>query len=147
MYRKKYWLLSFIFLLSCLSLSSGNAEEKTSPPVPDTILTQSELSQCYEKEKLLAQTAAQLKERANQLKTQKSDMNKLALDRKLLYTRIDFHSQNSVVQYNRINKQLNQLSQTYITDIKSFNNNVKQYQADSSQLINECDNKPYHPKD
>lgn len=147
MNRKKYWLLSFVILLSCLSLSSGHAEATTSLPVPDKILTQSELSQCYEKEKLLAQTATQLKERSNQLKTQKSDMNKLALDRKLLYTRIDFHSQNSVVQYNRINQQLNQLSQTYIKDIKSFNNDVKQYQADSSQLISECDNKSYHPKD
>ena len=147
MNRKKYWLVSFIFLLSFLSLSSGHAEEKKSPPVQDKILTQSELSQCYENEKMLAQTVAQLKERASQLKAQKSDMSKLALDRKLLYTRIDFHSQNSVIQYNRINQQLNQLSQTYITDIKSFNNDVKQYQTDSSQLISECDNKPYHPKD
>jgi len=138
--------LYFACLLNLLVISSSYAEVKSDSQVSDAILTESELSQCHDRTKLLAQTADQLKERSKQLKTLQNNISKLEQDRKQGYTEVDFHSRISVDKYNQFNKQIKQLSQQYTQDAQRFNTAVKQYNADIDHHVAECDDKQYYKK-
>ena len=107
-------------------------------------MTQSELAQCQDNTKSLAQTAQQLKERSDQLMTEKINISELEFNRAQMYSDIDFHSHASVDKYNLINKQLKQLSQRYTENTESYNNAVNQYKADVEQHLLECDDKRYY---
>ncbi len=147
MKHNKYPLFSFICLINLIAISSSHAEVKqpmkSNSSASEVILTQSELSNCNEKAKHLAQIAEQLKVRLKQLQTVKKEMDQLEQERTHEYKHIDFHNKTAVTEYNNTNQQLNQLSQSYTTDATNFNVAVKQYKADSHQLTNECDDKQY----
>jgi len=138
--------LYFACLLNLLVISSSYAEVKSGSQLSNAILTESELSQCHDRTKLLAQTAEQLKERLKQLKTLQNNISKLEQDREQGYQEVDFHSQISVDKYNQINKQIKQLSQEYTQDAEHFNKAVKQYNADIDHHVAECDDKKYFKK-
>ena len=147
MNKKNYLSLSFACLINILGISSIHAEVKSSAPISDTIITQSELAQCNEKSKALAQTAEQLNEELNRLTTLKNNMNQIEQDRKQMSTGIDFHNPASVNKYNQINAQIKQLSQTYTNDIEKYNSAIKQYNIDITRLKTECDKKQYYKID
>jgi DNA repair ATPase RecN len=145
MNNKIFTSIIFIFLTSLFSVTLSHAETTSTNQNSSEILTQSELSQCSERSKHLVQTATQLKGHASQLKSQKDEMNQLAQDRSKEYADLDFQSPASVDEYNQVNKRLNHLTQTYSPDVKIFNEAVKQYKIDISQLKNDCNNKHYYP--
>ncbi len=133
-----YRTLFIVCFINFLGVSSSFAEVSS-----DGILTQSELSQCNEREQKLSQTAHQLKEHLKKLQTMKNKMTQLEHERAQEYADIDFQSQASVDEYNQTNNQLNQLSKEYTTEAKTLNASVKQYQADIKKLTADCDDKRY----
>ncbi|MCK5649042.1 MAG: hypothetical protein KAI22_09195 [Gammaproteobacteria bacterium] len=144
MNKKNHMRLSFICLVNFLVISSSYAEVKSDAQIAEEILTQSELFECQNNTKSLAQAAQQLKERSEQLMTEKINISELEFNREQMYSGIDFHSQASVDKYNHLNNQIKRLSQTYTADSESYNNAVKQYKTDVERHLLECDNKRYY---
>ncbi|MCU7938953.1 MAG: hypothetical protein KZQ64_06130 [gamma proteobacterium symbiont of Bathyaustriella thionipta] len=146
MNKIKTMYLAIICLINLFVISLSYAEEKSTSQTSSEILTSSELSQCQDKTRLLAQTATQLNQYSNQFETQKNEISQLKEDRKQAYSELDFHSQADVDNYNQLNKQLKQLSQMYLSDVESYNAAVERYKADIKQHIIECDDKKYFLK-
>lgn len=138
--------LSFICLLNLLLISSSFAEVKSDSQTSNEILTQTELNQCEDETKSLAQIAKQLNERSSQFEVHKKDISQLENDRRQMSSVLDLHSKVSVDKYNQINKQIKHLTQLYITDTESFNDAVRQYKADIEKHKIECDDKQYYKK-
>ena len=131
-------------ILSLCIVTSSTAEVVSDSSVSNKTFSKAEFQECNENIQLLAKTEKQLNTQRNQLISLQKEITQLVQDRTDMNNKVDLHNQQSVDQYNQLNNDIHQLSQQFYNNGKTFNQDVKQYQADKSQFITNCQGKQYY---
>ncbi len=139
MNRQFLYPLFFFGLTAITTLSPAYAEQ-------NEVLSPEELVQCMERERNLEAIAEQLNTRSKEVQMLNDKLQQLEQQRDREYADIDFHNEASVNEYNRINQQIKQTSELYLSEAEEFNRAVRQYKADIVKLKAECDQKKYYKK-
>ncbi|WP_198265252.1 hypothetical protein [sulfur-oxidizing endosymbiont of Gigantopelta aegis] len=142
LHNKNLFRLMMITISLFLSIASSHAQTQDKAQNSANILTQDELAQCLQRSSELAQRSVQLKKQATELQALVDKIEQMELKREDIP--VDFHSQQSVNDYNQLNSDIEEFEQQYQNKAQTFNQQVKQYKKDAEQLKNECDNKKYY---
>lgn len=139
------FFVSLSFAESNISIKGDSLKGKpvTSAQASKPIISNEQLTQCLEKIKLANQTAYELEEQSDNLERLKNYLEGLKQKLESARTHLDWHSQDSVNEYNEMKKRLTELSQNYSSEAENYNYLVEQHKADNEALKIECDDKRY----
>ena len=139
-----------IFAVSCytqqvfaeeniIAITGKQAESQSSDP----ILSNAELSQCLKEMDIINQTAKNLHADSEQISILKSELVNVQQDLDIQRKNLDWHSQESVDEYNRINNKLKTYAKKYTSAVDLYNQEVRLYQTTVNRLKKDCGNKRY----
>ncbi len=122
-----------------IAITGKQAESQSSDP----ILSNAELSQCLKEMNIINQTAKSLRDESDQIDILKNELVGVQQNLDIQRKNLDWHSQESVNEYNRINNKLKTYAKNYTSAVDLYNQEVRLYKTTVNRLKKECGNKRY----
>lgn len=120
-------------------MKGKQAESQSSDP----LLSSTDLSQCLKEMDMINQKAKNLRNESEQIDKLKNGLINVQQDLDIQRDNLDWHSQESVNDYNRINNKLKTYAKNYISAVDLYNQEVKLYRTTVNRLKKDCGNKRY----
>ncbi len=109
-------------------------------------LTQEEYQQCQERTERFNQQADQLQNERTEIEAMERHIDAAKQQRDSLRQELDLHNSQSVIQYNRLNGDLNDQISEFELKVENYNQAVKDSRQQAELLKQECEHRPYLQK-